>query len=222
MENIESYRQRFYNLMESTMGDVKPLINEQGIKPQPSPNPKPKPDINPKPKPDIKPQPKPDIKPQPAPKPKPEPQPKPEPRPEPQPNPNPKPQNTKEIIVKLFPSLPNRSIFNDSFLYDFPNNKSVQIYFDPQVKNNSIKLKGFVLPKVKLIDGRRLKEMRSDNIEIELKADGSNLTQAMSYIKDGVNKLNKQRVRGEEFKTKDYGVTTSKDVPYQGDEISLD
>jgi hypothetical protein len=44
----------------------------------------------------------------------------------------------------------------------------------------------------------------------------------MSYIKDGVNKLNKERVRGEEFKTKDYGVTTSKDVPYQGDEISLD
>ena len=29
MENIENYRQRFFNLMESTMGDVKPLINEQ-------------------------------------------------------------------------------------------------------------------------------------------------------------------------------------------------
>ena len=29
MGNIENYKQRFYNLMESTMGDVKPLINEQ-------------------------------------------------------------------------------------------------------------------------------------------------------------------------------------------------
>jgi hypothetical protein len=28
MSNIEQYRKRFYNLMESTMGDVKPLINE--------------------------------------------------------------------------------------------------------------------------------------------------------------------------------------------------
>lgn len=26
--NIEQYKKRFYNLMESTMGDVKPLINE--------------------------------------------------------------------------------------------------------------------------------------------------------------------------------------------------
>lgn len=34
MGNIENYKQRFYNLMESTMGDVKPLISEQnsGIK----------------------------------------------------------------------------------------------------------------------------------------------------------------------------------------------
>ena len=26
--NVEQYKKRFYNLMESTMGDVKPLINE--------------------------------------------------------------------------------------------------------------------------------------------------------------------------------------------------
>lgn len=31
MKNIEQYKKRFYNLMESTMGDVKPLINEQVI-----------------------------------------------------------------------------------------------------------------------------------------------------------------------------------------------
>jgi len=29
MENIENYKNRFYNLMESSMGDVKPLINEE-------------------------------------------------------------------------------------------------------------------------------------------------------------------------------------------------
>jgi hypothetical protein len=29
MENIENYRKRFFNLMESTIGDVKPLISEQ-------------------------------------------------------------------------------------------------------------------------------------------------------------------------------------------------
>ena len=29
MNNIEKYKERFFNLMESTMGDVKPLINEQ-------------------------------------------------------------------------------------------------------------------------------------------------------------------------------------------------
>ena len=29
MNNIEQYRKRFYNLMESTMGDVKPIISEQ-------------------------------------------------------------------------------------------------------------------------------------------------------------------------------------------------
>jgi|694.fasta_scaffold53232_4 hypothetical protein len=33
MNNIEQYRKRFYNLMESTIGNVKPLINE-GISPQ--------------------------------------------------------------------------------------------------------------------------------------------------------------------------------------------
>ena len=27
--NVEQYKKRFYNLMESTMGDVKPLINEE-------------------------------------------------------------------------------------------------------------------------------------------------------------------------------------------------
>ena len=31
MNNIEQYKERFYNLMESTMGDVKPLINEQSV-----------------------------------------------------------------------------------------------------------------------------------------------------------------------------------------------
>ena len=30
MKDIEQYKKRFYNLMESTMGDVKPLINEEG------------------------------------------------------------------------------------------------------------------------------------------------------------------------------------------------
>jgi len=29
MENINEYKRRFYNLMESTLGDVKPLISEQ-------------------------------------------------------------------------------------------------------------------------------------------------------------------------------------------------
>jgi hypothetical protein len=29
MKNINDYKKRFYNLMESTMGDSKPLINEQ-------------------------------------------------------------------------------------------------------------------------------------------------------------------------------------------------
>jgi hypothetical protein len=29
MNNIEQYRKRFYNLMESTMGDVRPIISEQ-------------------------------------------------------------------------------------------------------------------------------------------------------------------------------------------------
>jgi hypothetical protein len=29
MKNIEQYKERFYNLMESTMGDVRPLISEQ-------------------------------------------------------------------------------------------------------------------------------------------------------------------------------------------------
>ena len=31
MKNIEQYKKRFYNLMESTMGDAKPLINEQKL-----------------------------------------------------------------------------------------------------------------------------------------------------------------------------------------------
>jgi hypothetical protein len=122
----------------------------------------------------------------------------------------------------LFPSLTDGSIFNDSFLYDFPNNKSVQIYFDPQVKNDLIKIKGFTLPEVRLIGGRKLIKIDGDYSGEALKSDGSNLTQVMSYIKDGVNKLNNRRLRDVEFKTKDFGVTTSKDVPYQGDEIPLD
>ena len=32
MKNINEYKKRFYNLMESTMGDVKPLISEQDAK----------------------------------------------------------------------------------------------------------------------------------------------------------------------------------------------
>ena len=32
MNNIEQYKERFYNLMESTMGDVKPLIGESKTK----------------------------------------------------------------------------------------------------------------------------------------------------------------------------------------------
>ena len=32
MENITEYKRRFYNLMESTLGDVKPLISEQNEK----------------------------------------------------------------------------------------------------------------------------------------------------------------------------------------------
>jgi len=31
MKNIEQYKERFYNLMESTMGDVRPLINESTL-----------------------------------------------------------------------------------------------------------------------------------------------------------------------------------------------
>ena len=29
MENIKEYKDRFFNLMESTIGDVKPLLSEQ-------------------------------------------------------------------------------------------------------------------------------------------------------------------------------------------------
>ena len=32
MNTIRDYKNRFYNLMESTMGDVKPLISEQEVK----------------------------------------------------------------------------------------------------------------------------------------------------------------------------------------------
>ena len=32
MKNINDYKSRFYNLMESTMGDVRPLISEQEVK----------------------------------------------------------------------------------------------------------------------------------------------------------------------------------------------
>ena len=33
MNNIEQYKQRFYNLMESNMGDVRPIISEQPVRP---------------------------------------------------------------------------------------------------------------------------------------------------------------------------------------------
>jgi hypothetical protein len=33
MKNIENYKSRFFSLMESTMGDVKPLISEQETSP---------------------------------------------------------------------------------------------------------------------------------------------------------------------------------------------
>jgi hypothetical protein len=33
MNNIEQYKKRFYNLMESTMGDVRPIISEQPTTP---------------------------------------------------------------------------------------------------------------------------------------------------------------------------------------------
>ena len=33
MNNINEYKKRFYNLMESTLGDVRPLISEQGERP---------------------------------------------------------------------------------------------------------------------------------------------------------------------------------------------
>ena len=31
MNNIEQYKNRFFNLMESTIGDVRPLISEQSV-----------------------------------------------------------------------------------------------------------------------------------------------------------------------------------------------
>ena len=31
MNNIGNYKKRFFNLMESTMGDVKPLVNESTV-----------------------------------------------------------------------------------------------------------------------------------------------------------------------------------------------
>ena len=41
MKTINDYRKRFYNLMESTIGDVKPLISEQSERPVPTPTPNP-------------------------------------------------------------------------------------------------------------------------------------------------------------------------------------
>ena len=41
MKNIEQYKRRFYKLMESTIGDVKPLISEQPERPVPTPTPNP-------------------------------------------------------------------------------------------------------------------------------------------------------------------------------------
>lgn len=32
MNNIKNYKERFYSLMESTMGDVRPIISEQAVK----------------------------------------------------------------------------------------------------------------------------------------------------------------------------------------------
>ena len=43
MKNIEQYKRRFYKLMESTIGDVKPLISEQPERPVPTPTPTPNP-----------------------------------------------------------------------------------------------------------------------------------------------------------------------------------
>ena len=39
MKEINNYRSRFYNLLESTIGDVKPLISEQAEYPKPTPPP---------------------------------------------------------------------------------------------------------------------------------------------------------------------------------------
>ena len=41
MRNINEYKKRFYKLMESTIGDVKPLISEQPERPVPTPTPNP-------------------------------------------------------------------------------------------------------------------------------------------------------------------------------------
>jgi hypothetical protein len=41
MKEINNYRSRFYNLLESTIGDVKPLISEQSEYPKPTPTPNP-------------------------------------------------------------------------------------------------------------------------------------------------------------------------------------
>ena len=41
MKEINNYRKRFYNLLESTIGDVKPLISEQSEYPKPTPTPNP-------------------------------------------------------------------------------------------------------------------------------------------------------------------------------------
>jgi LysM repeat protein len=49
MKDIKEYRSRFYNLLESTIGDVKPLISEQGEYPKPTPTPNPAFSNNPNP-----------------------------------------------------------------------------------------------------------------------------------------------------------------------------
>ena len=46
MKNIEQYKERFYNLMESTMGDVRPLISEQSETSPQLPPSAPSPDIS--------------------------------------------------------------------------------------------------------------------------------------------------------------------------------
>ena len=49
MNNIEQYKKRFYNLMESTMGDVRPIISEQPVRQSTPPTNPPRPGTSPRP-----------------------------------------------------------------------------------------------------------------------------------------------------------------------------